>query len=250
LEQHSTNINKEILSVSNFRPLTAFIAITVLAALALSVFAQEYNPGVTEGQYVTYGNFVGIGPGFESFNDYDLLKLEVVSVSGNEVTLLSTGQFKNGNAIPGNGTTTVWNVETGTEDGTPSTQGPIIAANLVQGDAIPPPNTYTVNKTEDQTYLGTSRSVNILDVTISTPDYDTTLAYVYDRVSGMLLESTSKTTQTQPEPSTSEYSYSIIETNIFETAPRTLPAEYIIIVAVVAIVIMVAILVIWKRTKN
>jgi hypothetical protein len=234
--------------LSRFRILATFVALAVLATLALPVFAQDYNLGVTVGQYVTYGNFVGVGPGFESFNDYDWLKLEVVSVSGKEVGLLSTGQFNDGEAIPGNGTTTVWNVETGTEDGSPSTQGPIIPANLVQGDAIPPPSTYSVNKTEDRTYLGVSRSVNILDVAISTPDYDTTLAYVYDRVSGMLLESTSKTIQAQPEPTTSEYSYSIIETNIFGSAPGIFPAEYIIIiVAVVVTVILVAILVLWKR---
>ena len=234
--------------MSRFRILATFVALAVLATLALPVFAQDYNPGVTVGQYVTYGNFVGVGLGFESFNDYDWLKLEVVGVSGKEVRLLSTGQFKDGETIPGNGTTTVWNVETGTEDGSPSTQGPIIAANLVRCDAIPPPSTYSVNKAEDRTYLGVSRSVNILDVVISTPDYDTTLAYVYDRFSGMLLESTSKTIQAQPEPATSEYSYSIIETNIFGSAPGNFPTEYIIIiVAVVVTVILVAILVLWKR---
>jgi hypothetical protein len=244
-------MRKEILSLSNFRPLAIFVAITILAAFAISVFAQEYSVGVTEGQYVTYGNFVGMGPGFESFNDYDWLKLEIISVSGNQVTLLSTGQFKNGDAIPGNGTTTVWNLETGTEEGTPSTQGPIIAANLGQGDAIPPPNTYSVNKTEDRTYLGVSRSVNILDVEISTPDYDTALTFVYDRVSGMLLESTSQTTQTQPETTTSEYSYSIIETNIFGSAPGTFPVEFIIIiVAVVVLAIVVAVLLLLKRTNH
>jgi hypothetical protein len=167
--------------------------------------------------------------------------------------LLSTGQFKNGVAIPGNGSTTVWNVEAGTEDGNPSTQGPIIAANLVQGDAIPPPNTYTLNKTEDRTYLGVSRSVNILDVEISTPDYDTTLTYIYDKISGMLVESTSKTTQTQPEPVTSEYSYIITETNIFGSKsiiPTQIPIEYIVvIVAIVVIIAVAAALAFRKRTK-
>ena len=70
------------------------------------------------------------------------------------MTLLSTGQFKNGTALPGNDTTSVWNIEAGTENGVPSTQGPIIAANLNQGDAIPPPNTYSINQTESRTYLG------------------------------------------------------------------------------------------------
>jgi hypothetical protein len=234
----------------NFKSMLAFAVIAVLSALVLPVFAQEYDPGVTSGQFVTYGNFVGVGPGFESFNDYDWLRLEVVSVSGKQVTLLSTGRFKNGDAIPGNNTTTVWNVETGTEDGTPSTQGSIIAANLSQGDAIPPPNTYAINMTEDRTYLGVSRSVNILDVAISTPDYETSLTFVYDRVSGMLLESTSKTTQVQPETATSEYSYSIIDTNIFGPAPGNLPVGYFILIAAVVILVVVVVLVILRTKKT
>jgi hypothetical protein len=70
------------------------MASAILVALALPVFAVQYNPGVTAGQYVKYGNFVGSGPGYESFSDYGFLNLQVVSVSGNTVTLLSTGNSK------------------------------------------------------------------------------------------------------------------------------------------------------------
>jgi hypothetical protein len=203
---------------------------------------------------VTYGNFAGVGPGVESFNDYNWSKLEVTNVSGKEITLLSTGQFKNGVAIPGNGTIEVWNVETGTESGVPRTQGPIIAANLNEGDHIPPPNTYMVNKTENRVYLGTSRSVNILAVTISTPDYGTSLTYVYDRSSGMLLESTVETTQTQPETVTSTYSYSIIETNLFESTSTpsisNILIAFIIAAIVIIIVLAVAGFMLRKRTKR
>lgn len=107
--------------MSNFKFLIAFLSATIfLAAFAFPVSALEYNVGVTKGQYVKYGNFVGIGPGIEVFNDYDWLKLEITDVSGKEATLLSTGQFKNGAAIPGNGSIAVWNVETGTENGIPA----------------------------------------------------------------------------------------------------------------------------------
>ncbi len=172
--------------MSKLKLLTAILTTALLAAFVLPVLALTYSPGVATGQYVKYGNFVGIGQGVESFNDYDWLKLQVTDVSGKAVTLFSTSQFKNGTAIAGNGTTSVWNVETGTEDGVPSTQGPIIASNLNQGDPIPPPNTYAVNRTESRTYLGVSRTVNILDASLSTPDYNTTLTYVYDKASGML----------------------------------------------------------------
>jgi hypothetical protein len=211
--------------MSVFKFITSFLlAIIVSAVFILPVYALEYNPGVAAGQYVKYGNFVSSGPGFESFRDYDWLKLEVTNISGKDVTLLSIGQFKNGTSLPGNGTATIWNVEDGTEDGVPSTQGPIVAAILNQGDAIPPPNTYEVNRTEQRTYLGVTRSVNILSLTIHTPGYNTTPTYVYDRFSGMLLESSSQTVvDSQPEPITSEYAYSVVETNIFGSASTPTP---------------------------
>jgi hypothetical protein len=82
-----------------------FLILTIiLSALVLPALAQDYSPGVTPGQYVKYGNFSGNGQGFEAFNDYGFLQLEVTSVSGKQVTLLSTGQYKNGTALSGNGT--------------------------------------------------------------------------------------------------------------------------------------------------
>ncbi len=218
------------------------LATLLLTNLAVAVFARAYNAGVSEGQYVKYGDFTGSGPGVESFNDYDWLRLEVVAVSGKDVTLLSTGQFKNGTATPGNGTMTVWNVETGTEDGVPSTQGPIIAADLNSGDQIPPPNTYAVNDTEDRTYLGAKRSVNILSVSISTPDYNSTLVYVYDKLSGILLESASETTvRGQAGPVTSAYSYVVVETNIFNSSTVPLfPLEFIILFVAIILIVIIA----------
>ena len=251
-----TILEKHVLSHLKFL-LSLIVATVILGALALPVFAVQYNPGVTAGQYVKYGNFVGSGPGYEFFNDYGFLTLQVVSVSGNTVTLLSTSQYKNGTALPGNNTTDIWNLETGTDNGIPSTQGPIIAANLNQGEEIPPPNTYAVNQTVSKTYLGVVRSVNILDVTVSTPTYNSTLNYVYDKLSGMLLEaSSSTTTEAEPSPITSTYSYSTIETNIFESTGQTptVPefSSKIIGFTLATLLIIAAstIILLRKRTKN
>jgi hypothetical protein len=244
----------EITILSKSKILTALLSAALLAAFILPVLAVTYNPGIEIGQYVKYGNFVGVGQGVESFNDYDWLKLQVTDVSGKDVTLLSTSQFKNGTAIVGNGTTSVRNIETGTQDGVPSTQGPIIAANLNQGDQIPPPNTYSVNRTESRTYLGVSRTVNILDASLTTPDYNATLTYVYDKASGMLLESTTQTvTQAEPQPVTTTISYSVIETNIFgSTNPSPSIPEFPIATAGVVIVAMISVaaaLILVKRKK-
>jgi hypothetical protein len=249
--KHSTVL--EISKMLNRKSLLPFIFATVLlSSLTLPVFAVDYNPGVTVGQNVKYGNFIGIGQGFEAFNDFSFLQLQVTGVSGEEVTLLSTGQFKNGTALPGNGATSVWNLVLGTEDGAPSTLGPIIAANLNKGDSIPPPNTYTVNQSESRTYLGYSRTVNIINVEISTSDYNSTLTYVYDKLSGMLLESSVQTiTQSEPQPVTSSYSYSVIETNIFNssTTPLNPPTQYIIF-AVVLLFVVIAIAIIFLRKRR
>jgi hypothetical protein len=241
--------------VTNYKILLSIIfTIAILGSLTLPVFAIDYNPGVTLGQYVKYGNFIGNGQGFETFNDYGFLQLQVTGVSGKEVTLLSTGQFKNGTALIGNGTTTVWNIETGTEDGTPSTQGPIIAANLNQDDSIPPPGTYSVNQSESRTYLGFNRIVNILNLEISTSDYNSTLTYVFDKLSGMLLESSTQTiTQSQPQPVTSSYSYSTIETNIFDGATNSVNSpltQYIVFVVLIFVVAAIVILIFWRRRNH
>ena len=224
--------------------------LTLMSAMALPVYAATYTSGVSIGDYVKYGNFAGEGAGNEIFNDISYQQFEVTAVSGQDVTLLSTGQYKDGSAVPGDGTSAVWNVAAGTRDGVAETQGPIIAANLNQGDAIPPENTYTVNATEDRTYLGVVRSVNTLTVSVETPDYSTQLSYVYDRASGMLLEASSQTT-TQSE--TSGYSYSVIETNLFgeDSTPSNGDSTvfYLAIVAIVIIVVVLAAVLLLNRKR-
>ncbi len=222
----------------------------LFAILAIPVLAVTYTPGVTSGQYVKYGNFVGTGPGFEGLGDQDSLTLQVTNVVDSQVTLLSTGQFKNGTATPGNGTVTIWDVAAGTEDGEPNTQCPIIAANLNVGNPIPPPDTYTVNSTENRQYIGFTRVVNILSITISTPDYNSSLTYVYDKASGMLLESSSQTTvQGESGPVTSEYSYIVTQTNIFTPAP-SVPETSFIVAAITAIVVALSVVLLILRKKK
>jgi hypothetical protein len=262
-----------------------FSITAILLTTVTPIFALDYNPGVSPGQYIKYGNFIGEGPGFELFNDYDWQKIQIVETSNKEITLLFTGQFKDGTPTPGNNSTTVWNIETGTENGIPSTQGPIIAANLNQGEPIPPPETFTINNTETRTYLGVSREVNVLNIALSTPDYNLTTQFVYDKISGILLEASSETTQGQTSPITSKYSYSITETNIFSSespSPTTttppqntiqptqptnfpsdspyqspqqptnqnIPFEYILIIVIITLVILLIIAAILIKKQN
>jgi hypothetical protein len=234
----------------NFKQFTVFIfTVFLFGALAAPAFSITYTTGVSIGQYVKYGNFVGTGPGFEDFADYDSLTLQITNVAGTQVTFLSTGQYKNGTAIPGNNTVIVWDVAAGTENGNPKTQGPIIASNLDAGNSIPPPDSYTVNSTENRQYLGITRSVDILSITISTPDYNASFTYIYDKASGMLLDSSSLTTvQGESGPVTSEYSYSIIETNIFTPGP-SVPETPILFAGAIAIIVAVGAVLALRRKR-
>ncbi|HSV49014.1 MAG TPA: hypothetical protein VLH35_01760 [Candidatus Acidoferrales bacterium] len=236
--------------------ISLLLSCVFLVSLVLPVLAVNYNSGVSTGQFVKYGNFLGSGIGFEDFNNIDFMKVMVTNVDGNQVTLLSTGQYKNGTAMTGNNTSTVWDVAAGTQDGLPTTQGTIIAANLNIGDAIPPANTYTVNLTESRTYLGVSRTVNVLSVGFSTPDYNTSLSYVYDRASGILLETSVFTSVVSDSgPIVSSYSYSVVETNIFGVTGPSVPendlaiVEYILVFVVVASVVIVLVGVLLRRHK-
>jgi hypothetical protein len=167
--------------------ITFALAFVFLMGFVTPVLTAEYNPGVTVGQYVKFGNFYGINLRSGSqVVQYDWEKVEVIAVSGKEVILVSTGQYKNGTAIPNIGVT-IHNLETGATNETHSDLKSIIPANLNEGDAVPP-GTLAVNKTEIRTYLGVSRVVNVL-IEESYTDFATfRTTVVYDKASGMALE--------------------------------------------------------------
>jgi len=73
----------------------ALALVLVMPSIA-SVLAVDYNPGVTIGQYVKYGNFVYTVNGTQNEVPLNWTRLDVTSISGKDVTILATGQFKNG----------------------------------------------------------------------------------------------------------------------------------------------------------
>jgi hypothetical protein len=259
-----------------------FFTLLLSTVFVLPVFCTEYHEGVKVGDYVTYGNFVGFGNA-QFYDEYAWAKNEVTSISGDEVTLLSTGLLKDGTPIPENNISVVWNVATGQKDGLNSTEGPIIAANLNQGDALPP-NLFILNRTENRVYLGVTRAVNIHEVTASTTAYTNSETYVYDRTTGLLLEVTVQSVL-RSTAIASGFGFTVIDTNIFTplstpentpllTPPPTLtasptpsagvsstpsptsqpnqgisiPLEYAV-AAVVVVIVFAAVLVLWTRKK-
>jgi hypothetical protein len=237
--------------MSNFKlKVTVALVCVLLVAFAAPALAVVYNPGVSVGQYVKYGNIVGIGPGMESANNTDWMKIEVAAVSGKNVTLRTSGQFKNGTAAPTS--TAIYNVETGMMNGTPSTFGPIISANLNVGDTIPPSIAgLTINRTETRTYMSINRSVNILNMTMSMTGISYKQIVIYDKASGIALEIEMSTTITMPTPQTMKISYNVVDTNIFAAGAGGWPIEYTIyiVITVIAVIVVIAAIVFSRIRK-
>ncbi len=236
--------------------IAAITAILMLViSLANPVLAATYLPGVTKGQYVKYGNFIGSGPDMDVYSSNDWMKYEVADINMSVVTLLLTGQFKNGTAILGNGdywvydVTFIYSVNT-----TASTYSPIIASNLTRGDLV---GTYVlsprdvINDTQTRTYLGVSRTVNILEYT-NTSANSNRLTCIYDQQSGILLEIDGESTETQSQV-TRHFSYSVTDTNIFGSNAPILGLPpiilYTIVVGAVAAIIASVIVVFKLRSR-
>jgi hypothetical protein len=229
------------------------LACALLVAFVTPIWATEYNVGVSEGQWIKYGNFVATGSGSADVNNTDWMKMEVVTVSGKNVTLHESGKFKNGTDTPESGS--ICNVETGWMNGTSGGFFLIIAANLQEGDTlpVPPPGTpLTINKTETGTYAGVSRSVNIYNLTVSMATYgSSTLVMIWDKASGMLLEMKMEMTSTITPSQNMRMSFSATDTNIFVTGPAGWLLENIIyiVIIVVAVIVVVAAVVLMRRRK-
>ena len=236
-------------------------------AVVYSQSSVAYNPGVSVGQYVKYGNFVALPTPPVGFG---WMKIEVTAVYGKQITLLATGELENGTAIPTSGTSATYNVESGKmNETTDYTYGVIIAGNLNEGDLVPPLGAgFKVNKTETRTYNGVSRAVNIIETTYSDANYENHWTIVYDKIAGISLEFGFEVSQ-KSSATTTKTTYSVTETNLFSSSEPTaspagtnapespepttfnlLPIEpltAIIIVVVIVLVITAATLLLKKR---
>jgi hypothetical protein len=209
--------------------LLVFLLFAIL--VVAPAFAQDYSAGVTKGQFIKYGNFLGTGPGLQAYNDNDWMKYEIVDVNQTRVDLILTGQFKNGTAFLGNGDTWVYDVTLLNRlNGTLAGQMPVIAGKLSKYSPLTPYSydTAYVNDTQTKTYLGVSRTINILSYSSTTENATNTFTYTYDQDSGMLLETVGESQQTLPIQAKLRFSYIITDTNIFgpDTSILGLPPLY------------------------
>jgi hypothetical protein len=193
------------------------VCVLLLVSFVAPVWAAEYNPGVSVGQWIKYGNYVVTTPA-ETVISPDWSMIEVIGVSGKEVTLRLTGAYMNGTAIPAS--EIIANIETyRITEGMFEYQNYLLAAKLNQGDkTLNVADAPTINKTETRTILGTSRSVNILNFTNSYAGQAMKSIIIYDKASGMSLGMEMEITIIEPAV-TYTNSYSIIDTNIFDCEP-------------------------------
>ena len=199
-------------------------------------------------------------------SDLAFKKMEVVAVSGKEVTFLHTEQFKNGSATWVDGCIETWNVEKAMwSDDTADYIDPslIIAANLTKGDCIqsdPAPPDYHVAETGVRVYLGLSRNVSILHISDWVDNdgepCEVTYNVVYDQMSGIRLEGAFVTLDGDLLSS-----MSIVETNIFSiqaTSPVVSSQEdntvsippvtpYVAIGSAFLVVLVIAVLILRKK---
>lgn len=219
----------------------ALVCIISVAFIA-SASATDYNPGVSANQYIKYGNVMMSGPTVPAdANDTDYIRIDVVDISGTNVTLHMSGQYKNGTAAtPESGY--IVDVETGYMNYSSGLGSFVIAANLQEGDNLTTAAlSLKVNTTETRTYLSANRAVNIVNLTYS--GYMIFLAY--DQASGILLE-----LDMIPMLNT-EISFSVVETNIFTTGPAAWLQDNLIyiVIVIIVIIVVVAAVVLMRRKK-
>ena len=232
------------------------LTLVILAGFMVPTLAATYDPGVSTGQWVKYGSLEAGGPLMPAnYNQTDWMKIEVTSVSGKNVTLHMTGKYQNG--TEGTPIDLKVNVETGWMNTSYSIYGffYLIAGNLTQGDTLPVSSLYPdrINKTETRTYMGVSRSVNIVNLTYSVPGYlDYSYVTIYDKASGMLLEMSMTSTSTILPSVSYHMNFKATESNIFGTTgtDNWLQDNMLYIAAAIIIIIILIAAIILMRKKK
>jgi hypothetical protein len=216
------------------------LAFAVSIAYITPIWAVDYNPGVSVGQWVKYGNFVAMGTGVPSeFNKTDWMKIDVVAISGKNVTLHMSGKLKNGTDTMESGA--IVNVATGSMNVSSSGFLFIIPANLQKDDIIPESGSsfpVKINKTESRSYMGVNRNVGIFNMSASMEGVAYKYVMIWDQASGMLMELSMSMTSTYL---TSKMSLSAIDTNIFATGTAGWLMDNIVYIGIAVIVIIVII---------
>jgi hypothetical protein len=205
----------------------------LLSLLVLGLFSNvhaDLSVGVKPGDWIVYDvNYTG-----SPTQDHDIVlaRMEILSVSGHSIVVSMTSKFSDNTTDVSKATL---NLDTGD-----LIDNFIIPANLTAGQTFIDKNlgNITIERTEQRTYAGATRTVCITSTSTNT--------YVWDQATGVSVEGI---TQTE------EYSiHSIVsDTNLWQPSSSGLnPASVIIFAGLVVIIIMIftAIIVHFRRKRT
>jgi len=202
------------------------IATFLLLALVMEASAQPRTVGVNVGNTFTYSPTVSWSSNDSTatppsylveFNDTQWEEFTVTAISGTNITMHATTDYKNDTEI----TTGGW-VDVNTGD-TENMSEEVISANLAAGDSMytsSPYNTYIINDTVPRTYLSGERDTNHINLISSgTPSYSNDL--YWDKTTGVLVEVVQDVTnQTGGFTTTWSLDIQITSSNLWTVVPE------------------------------
>jgi len=173
----------------NLKLLVFYLALLPLAMLTVPVAAQIRTPGVTLGDWFKYsvtfgGNGTAPPPLFEDFIEVQWVRVQVISVSGTNVTEQATRHYLNGSETIHSG----WvDVDTGNYTDRYSGSIDFISGNLSVGDVIyssPESINAIITATGLRAYPGGTRETNYAPYYAGPWKVD----YYWDRSTGAVVE--------------------------------------------------------------
>jgi len=187
--------------------------VVALLVWAVSPCFGAYFVGVKAGDWVKYeGSASGFEPDeFLDLSQMEWMKGEVLGVSGTTVTVQMTAHYKNGSE-----SVQILVGDVATASGNLTFM--IMPAVLEKGDAFPIAMfdlgqvSLFINDTVSRTYMGVSRSVNALSLSVSEDYVSLEVAGYWDQATGVLME---LSMQVSALNENMQMSFKAIETNMW-----------------------------------
>ena len=215
------------------------LSLVALPRLMLTVSVAQESPerivGVRVGDWVKYGDFLATyesdDPSAQTppadlveHNNTEWVRSTVESISGTKITFQTVTHYKNGTDM---NSTLYVDINTGDGEGAHM----FISANLTALDNIYNSTEYDdtwINGTDPIVYANALRETNYLMAGVTSQSETDYIVYVveyfWDKATGVLVERTGTfTKQTEEYSTVTVMSESVIDTNVWEEKPDTIP---------------------------
>lgn len=240
----------------NSKSFVSCVLLEIVIAISFLVVPKcfgVHTVGVKVGDWVKYQcNASGIEPDeFLDLSQMEWMKGEVLSVSGNTVTVQMTARYENGSE-------SVQKLVGDIASGSGNLTFMIMPSGLEKGDAFPVALFdlgqvgLSINDTVTRTYMDVSRSVNALSINVSEDYVSLEIAAYWDQATGVLLE---LSMQVSAFDEMMQMSIEAVETNMWSAAGYSVgdASSNLVyiggILATVIVVVVVAIVLFARRPK-